>query len=354
MTGVRTVTSATSRGPTIYDVARVAGVSLTTVSRVINGHVSVSHDVRTRVQQAISGLGYERDTVALNMRRGVTKTVAVAIRDFNMPPTATSIKAIEATLREAGYTVLLADTNEEKTIELALIREFSQRRVDGVLMTLSDEDDPELVATVMAAKMPIVLLHRSRVDSVDCVMPDLRGGTRQATEHLLSLGHRRIALLTGKPCVFPARARIDGFLEAYSAAGLQPEIELIRTRAFTSEFAFSETSRLLGMENRPTGLILGGMAMLPGALRAMRMSGVAAGSDLSVIAGCDSDLAELATPTITAVTWDATEFGRFAAQFLIDRMQGPRDTPPVSLVLPTTLILRRSCQAPAKVPIVGG
>jgi LacI family transcriptional regulator len=348
MAASRTGTATIVRSPTIHDVARVAEVSLTTVSRVINGHKSVSNAARQRVQQAVNALGYERDAVALNMRRSTTQTVALAIRDFSMPPTAMSIKAIETTLRDAGYTVLLANTNNDKNIELALIREFSQRRVDGILMTLSDEDDPELVATVVAAKMPIVLMHRSRVDAIDCIMPDLRGGTRQATEYLLSLGHRRIALLTGKPCVFPARARIDGFLEAYSAASLQPDIELIRARAFTSEFAFSETSRLLGMENRPTGLILGGMAMLPGALRAMRMAGVAPGQDVSLIAGCDSDLAELGTPAITAVTWDATEFGRFAAQNLIDRMQGQRDSAPVSLVLPTTLILRRSCQMPAK------
>ncbi len=335
-----------TRSPTIHDVARVAAVSLTTVSRVINGHKSVSGAARLRVQEAISALGYERDEVARNMRRGTTRTVAVAIRDIGMSPNATSIEAIETTLRAAGYTVLLANTNNDKTIEMALIREFSQRRVDGILMTLSDEDDPELVATVVAAKMPIVLLHRSRVDAIDCVMTDLRGGTRQATEYLLSLGHRRIALLTGQPSVFPARARIDGFLDAYSAADLQPDIALIRTRSFTSEFAFSETSRLLGMENRPTGLILGGMSMLPGTIRAMRMAGFVPGPDLSVIAGCDSDLAELGSPTVTAVTWDAIKFGQFAAQNLIDRMEGRRDSAPVSLVLPATLVLRRSCQAP--------
>jgi LacI family transcriptional regulator len=344
------MTGSTSRNPTIHDVARVAAVSLATVSRVINRKKSVSDDARLRVQRAIDALGYERDTGAANMRRRTTQTVAIAIRDFSIAPNATSIQAIEAVLRAAGYTVLLASTCDDKAIELALLREFSERRVDGILMTLSDEDDPQLIDAVTSAKMPIVLMNRGRVAARDCVMPDLRGGTAQATDYLLSLGHRRIALLTGQATVFPARARVEGFLDAYAARSLEADIALIRTGAFTGDFAFTEVSRLLSMRQRPTALIMGGMSMLAGALRALKMAGLSHGQDMSIIAGGDSDLAELASPPITALSWDVGEFGRFCVTTLIERMQGRRDSAPMTMVLPTTLLLRGSCLAPPDAP----
>lgn len=333
----------TERSITIRDVAKTAKVSTGTVSRVLNGHKSVREEVRRHVKEVIDRLGYERDAVARNMRRGTTQTVAIALRDFNIPATAISLQAAESVFRAAGYTVLLANTSDDKTVELALLREFTQRRVDGIVMTISDETDPELIGALAAARIPIVLNGRQRIDTVDRVVADLRGGTSQATDYLLSLGHRRIALLTGKPRAFPALGRIEGFLDSYRRAGIEPPQDLIRAESFSSEFGFTETSYLAGLQQRPTAIIAGGMGMLPGVLRGLKLAGLRVGTDISVIAGCDSDLAELSSPAITSISWDFAAAGRFCAETLMHRIRnGTRDAPKC-LMLPTQLILRGSC-----------
>ncbi|WP_114947816.1 LacI family DNA-binding transcriptional regulator [Microvirga calopogonii] len=334
-----------TRNVTIREVARAAEVSIGTVSRVLNGHKSVRADVRRHVQQVISDLGYEVDVAARNMRGGRTKTIAIALRDFSIPATAITLQVAESVFRAAGYTVLLANTNDDRTVELALLREFKRRRVDGIIMTISDETDDELLEALRAVKVPVVLNGRDSVNSVDRVLSDLRGGTAQAVDYLLSLGHRRIALLTGKPRAYPGRGRIEGFRDAYRKAGLVPPEDLIRARSFSSEFGFTETSYLIDLPAPPTAIIAGGMAMLPGVLRALRLGGLRTGNDMSVIAGCDSDLAELAAPAITAISWDFAAAGRFCAEMLIQRIENASLDPPRCLTLPSMLILRESCHA---------
>jgi LacI family transcriptional regulator len=338
-----------ARNLTIRDVAQAAGVSIGTVSRVLNGHKSVREEVRRQVKQVMDELGYEADAAARNMRRLRTQTVAIALRDFSIPATAISLQAAESVFRAAGYTVLLANTNDDKNVELALLREFTQRRVDGIVMTISDESDPELLSALNSVRVPIVLNGRNQIESVDRVLSDLQGGTVQATEYLLSLGHRRIALLTGRPRAYPARGRIEGFREAFRRAGLELPEDLIRARSFSSEFAFTETSYLMSLAARPTAIIAGGMAMLPGVLQSLRLSRLAIGADVAVIAGCDSDLAELAAPAITAISWDFAAAGRYCAEMLLQRIQGEAPEAPRCLTLPAMLILRDSCRqlAPA-------
>ena len=146
--------------PTIRDVALAAKVAIGTVSRVLNGHKSVSDDVRRRVLKAIKKLKYEPDRVAQSMRLGVTRTVAFATRDISIPGFGAIVNAAEEVLRSSGYTLLLAITDERKERELDLLRIFQQRRVDAVIMTTSSEDDAELCRADQAVDIPIVLLDR--------------------------------------------------------------------------------------------------------------------------------------------------------------------------------------------------
>jgi len=332
--------------PTIRHVALAARVAIGTVSRVLNGHKSVSEDVRRRVLKAVEKLNYEPDRVAQSMRLGVTRTVACATRDISIPGLASVVNAAEDVLRASGYTLLLAITDERKERELDLLRIFQQRRVDAIIMTTSSEDDVELARHIKQLTIPVVLLDRDNPPELDAVTLDHRRGIRAATEYLLGLGHSRIALLTGRPSTRPARERIAGFKEAYAGVSKQVNQGIVRTGGFTAEFGFREASSLLSAASRPTAIIAGGMGMLSGVLQAIRVHGLAIPDDISVIAGADTDLAALATPAITAVRWSGTDEGRMAVQLLLNRLGGNRKGPPQRVMLSTELITRGSCAPP--------
>jgi LacI family transcriptional regulator len=333
--------------PTIRDVAVVADVAIGTVSRVLNGHKSVSDDVRRRVLKAIKKLKYEPDRVAQSMRLGVTRTVAFATRDISIPGFGAIVNAAEEALRNSGYTLLLTMTDERKDRELNLLRIFQQRRVDAVIMTISNESDTELTKQIRGLDIPIVLLDRENPQQLDAVTLDHRRGIRAATEYLHGLGHTRIALLTGNPSTRPALERIAGFKEASVHLGKQASHSIVRSGAFSAEFGFREASSLLAGSSRPTAIIAGGMAMLAGVLRAIHARGLSIPGDVSVIAGADSDLAELATPSVTAVRWSGTDEGRMAVQLLLNRL-GNRAAPVQRVMLSTELITRESCAPPPK------
>jgi LacI family transcriptional regulator len=331
---------------TIRDVARAANVAIGTVSRVLNGHKSVSDDVRRRVLRAIKKLKYEPDRVAQSMRLGVTRTVACATRDISMPGYAAIVHGAEEVLRASGYTLLLAITDERKERELELLRTFQRRRVDAVVMATSSEEDKELSKQIRELDIPVVLLDREKPNELDAVTIDHRRGIRAATEHLHGLGHTRIALLTGGLATRPGRERIAGFKEATAQFGKRASQATLRVGAFSAEFGFREASSLLSSPNRPTAIIAGGMAMLSGVLQAIRARGLSIPDDISVIAGADSDLAALATPAVTAIRWSGTDEGRMAVQLLLNRLTGNRNGPVQRVMLSTELITRESCAPP--------
>jgi LacI family transcriptional regulator len=331
---------------TIRDVALAAHVAIGTVSRVLNGHKSVSDGVRRRVLKAIEKLNYEPDRVAQSMRLGVTRTVACATRDISIPGFGAIVNAAEDVLRSNGYTLLLAITDERKERELDLLRIFQQRRVDAIIMTTSNEEDAELSRRIKQLNIPVVLLDRDNPPELDAITLDHRRGIRAATEYLHGLGHSQIVLLTGNPSTRPARERIAGFKEAFASFGKHAKLGVVRTGSFSAEFGFREASSLLSSSTRPTAIIAGGMAMLSGVLQAIRAHGLVIPNDISVIAGADTDLAALAIPPITAVRWNGTDEGRIAVQLLLNRLGGNRKGPVQRVMLPTELITRASCAPP--------
>jgi len=335
-------------GLTIRDVARSAQVAVGTVSRVLNKHPSVSHDVRERVLETIRVLGYEPDAVAQSMRLRATRTVACAVRDISIAGFGSFVKAAEEVLREAGYTLLLTNTDEQLQREIELLGTFTKRRVDGVIMAVSDESDEKLHDALKEMRVPIVLMDRDTTLDLDVVAIDHRGGVSAATAHLLDLGHRRIALLTGLTTMRPAHERVAGFREAYRRAGLTPEPDLIRCGGFSVEFGFEQLKELLASPTPPTAVIAGGMTMLPGVLRAITARGIRVPEDISVIAGGDTDLAELSAPAVTAVRWSNADWGRNAVRLLLDRIEGHYNADPRRVTLATELIHRGSCAQPAQ------
>lgn len=331
---------------TIRDVAKEARVAIGTASRVLNGHKSVSEEVRKRVLKAVKKLRYEPDRLAQSMRLGVTHTVACVTRDIAISGFGSIVHAAEDVLRDAGYTLIFAVTDERKERELELLRILSQRRVDAIIIATSSEKDKELSRHLLKLGIPLVLLDREFPAELDAVMLDHRRGTKLATEHLLGYGHTEIALLTGFVSTRPGRERLAGFKEAMEAAGHPNPV--IRTGGFSAEFGFRETSSLLVAKNPPTAIIAGGMAMLAGVLQAIRVRGLQIPGNISVVAGADTELAALATPSVTAIRWSGVEQGRIAVQLLLNRLHGNR-TGPVQRVLLSTELIKRESSGPAPV-----
>lgn len=318
-----------------------------TASRVLNGQKSVSEDMRVRVERAIVNLGFKPNALAQSMRRGDTQTIGVVIRDITIPALAEFVKSAQDVLHKAGYTLLVACSEDQPDRELELLTAFSRKRVDGLIMTTASEQDSTLLKARMALRVPIVMLDREQPSSFDAVLIAHREGTRRATEYLLDLGHRRIALLTGPTTVRPAFDRVRGYKAAFQARGIAIDKKLIRTEDFTADFGYMETSALLSQKQPPTAIIAGGIAMLGGVLRAVQSKQLRIPNDISIIGSSDTELAQLATPPITVVRWSYGEVGKIAAQLLIERLERSPNRSPQRVLTHTDLVIRASCAAPS-------
>ena len=331
---------------TIRDVARTAGVSVGTVSRVLNRNESVHADMRQRVHQAIDTLGYSPNHVARSMRSRTTQTIGCIIREISIPPLAAFVRAAHDVLHEAGYALLLTNSEGSAERERELLKRLSRRQADGILLGQYSPPTAEFDAFLRTLNVPIVLVDRDRPAWADSVAADHFHSAERITDHLLSLGHRRIALITGSEQLFPARQRLRGYRAAHAARGVAVDPALISTTSFLAASGFSVVSGLLSHGAPPTAVIAGGIDMLDGVLRAIRAKGLSIPRDISVVGAGDSSLAELHTPPISVSHWDQTAVGRLAAEMLLERIAGRAAAEPRHVLIPTEFLFRESTAAP--------
>ena len=332
---------------TIIDVARAAGVSVGTVSRVLNGNAKVRAVLRDKVQTAIKDLGYAPNAVAQSMRIQSTHTIGCVIREINLSALAAFVRAAHDVLDEAGFSLLLSNSEGRRERERELLARLSGRRADGIMIGPYSPVTEEFDSFLHRLNVPIVLIDRDLPSWADAVMTDHAKGVRDATEHLLNLGHRRIAIITGSPTLYPARERIRGYEEALRSRDLEPDPSLIEASSFLPDKGFRYTSSVLASKCPPTAIIAGGIGMLPGVLQAIRVRGLRIPADISVVGAGDSELSELHTPPISIQRWDQAEIGRFAANLLLDRIRGRADAEPRHVLLPNEFVARQST-GPAK------
>jgi LacI family transcriptional regulator len=328
---------------TIREVAALGGVALGTASRVINKHPNVSAENMAKVQAAIAKLGYKPDTVAQSMRNGESRTVGILVRNITSPVLAGFVRGAQEVLSDQGYTLLLGCSEESREREVNFIMSAASRRIDGLIMITSAEDDAELLALRKGINIPTILFDREIPESFDALLIAHELGIKQSLEHLFCLGHRRVAILTGKDNVYPARARLRGYRAFFKARGLPVDERLISTNSFTSESAFVETSAFLGRMQPPTAIILGGISMLAGSLSAINARGLRIPEDISLVASGDSELAMLSNPPTSVVRWNNTEVGRTGAFLLLERMKGKSSIEPRRIIVPTEYLPRGSC-----------
>lgn len=337
----------TGNSITVHEVAARAGVSIATVSRVTHGK-PVRPGVRERVLAAMSELNYSPNFAARALRTNSTKTIGCVFRGLLLPEMAPFVRAAEEVFRDAGYTILLSGTEEDAEKQRQLLLTLTSRGVDGILLTAAT-DRQELIQPVLAQSgVPVVLIDRDAPLVADMVTVDHGTGIRAAVDYLVSLGHHKIALLSVSEKLRPGRERIAAFREAVQHHGIDTEPRLVLEGCENNDRAFQNASALFTSSHRPTAVICGGMAVLPLVLRAAKLHRLRVPDDISIIAGCDSELAELTVPAITTVRWDIAEWGRLSAQLLLDRLKNGQAHETQHLVVPTELVVRSSCAAPPR------
>ncbi|TQM65127.1 LacI family transcriptional regulator [Humibacillus xanthopallidus] len=331
---------------TMKDVAALSGVSLKTVSRVVNREAGVSPEVRERVERAVVRLDYSHNVHASNLRRssGRTGTVGALLQDISNSFSASLLRSLEDVARDHRTAVLAASLDEEPEREIALVRGLVARRVDGLVLMPATARQEYLLPELRAG-LPTVFVDRlpHGVDA-DSVTVDNLAGSRHAVRHLVSHGHRRIVALGDLRTIQTAELRLQGYREAMQAAGLGGEI-LERADLRTSEAAEQAVSRLFrtGTGPRPTAIFAGRNDLAVGAVRALRALGLV--HRVAVVGFDDFPLADLLDPGLTVMRQNVGQIGAEVGRLLFARIAG--DTaPPRRVIIEPTLIPRGSGEIP--------
>ena len=331
----------------VREVAELAGVAISSVSRVLSKHPDVSPAMRTRVLAAVGRLGYEPDFLAQSLRLGRTLSVGFVVGDISNPVMAELASGAEAVLRAAGDSMLLMNSDGDPAVDEAHIRFFQGRRVDGMLLSLASEKRRATLDLLAQVKVPIVLLDREIPSAIgaNAVYSDHRSGMRAAVEHLLDLGHRRIALIGPSLEMRAGRERIGGMRDAIVARGIRDET-IVRPGSLLATHGDAATTELFSLARPPTAVIAAGNQLLVGTLRAFARLGIRVGKDVALVTCDEFPLTELHSPPIATIARDIVGMGRAAAQLLQARLQQPQE--PATIILPTTFHARASACPPPR------
>lgn len=343
------------RAPTVADVAKAAGVGFATAARTLGGYGSVSPEVRKRVMQAAAVLAYRPNRLARSMATGTSRTLGVVVADIENQFFARIVRGISDVARPAGFEVVLVNSDESVHEEQVAVRMLVEKQVEGVIVAPAAVNDFGHLSELRDFGMPIVLLDRNIPDlAVDAVVIDGMHAAEAATDYLIGLGHRRIAIVTDVPpdtplpadfsppdSVATAGARLAGFLKALDRAGLPVEEPLVRRASPTVVGAFREADALMDLPTRPSAIFTTDNVMTLGTFEALQDRAVRIPDDLSLIGFDDLDWSRIVHPPLSVVSQPVHELGATAARTLLACIQGRAGHAQVR-VLPTKLIHRGS------------
>lgn len=333
---------------TMRDVARLAGVSVATVSAVINGTAVVSEKRSKRVRDAIEALDYYPDQVARSLKVGRTDVIGMVVPDITNIFFLEVIRGAEDAAREEGYSVILCDANENPEEERRHLNTLFSRRVDGVLIACSDPSAG--YEHLMRRRFPIVFVDRiPRGLTRSAVSTDNVEAGLRAANHLIKLGHERIAFITGQLGLSPHYGRLEGFRRAMQARGLPIRGEYLREGDLRIETGRRLGLELLSLNPRPTAIISSNNKMLLGLTGAVAELGVPCPAGVSLVGFDDSVWTEHFTPGLTVIAQPAYEIGRASFAMLHSRMQqedGETNDEPALKLLPAELRVRGSTAPP--------
>ncbi|MFH1842189.1 MAG: LacI family DNA-binding transcriptional regulator [bacterium] len=329
---------------TIRDVARAAGVSIATVSRVYNNNALVNTDTANRVLQEAARLDYWPNGAAQSLTTHCTRTFGVLLPDLYGEFYSDVICGIDQLSRLNDYQILLSSSHSNSEDVLAASRAMLGR-IDGLIMMAPDEASIDIVERVRR-RVPVVLLNpRIHVEHCHSVGIENFDGARAAVEHLLSLGHRDIAFIAGPEGNVDAEERLRGFRQALTAAGLDVDRAQVAAGDFREIAGFEAGTRILAHRPRPTAVFAANDSMAIGLLAALRRAGCRVPEDMAVVGFDDVAIAGYLNPALTTVHVDACGLGGHAVEMMLSAMEAGRHVAPVRQMMPAVLKIRQSCGA---------
>jgi len=327
---------------TMVDVARIAQVSISTVSHVLNGTRNVEPDTRRRVMDAIEKTGYRQDALARAMRRSRTDSIGLVVSDAGEPAFAEMAHGVEHAAAEQGLTLLLANSAEDADREQRAVRTLLDRRVDGLILARSAASTAGLVDSLAGEKAPVILLDRLYADlPFDQVGADNRDTARRLVAHLTAAGHRRSLVVAGDTRVPTLRERLDGILDGLRDAGLREEDQVILTG---TDFGALRSEAASVLADPDLTVVIGGSTPLATAsLQAIADAGRSTPHDVAFATFDGYNHPDVFEPRITTVRQPAFDMGTAAVRLLIERIESP-DSSPRTVRLRQTIELRDSTE----------
>jgi len=330
---------------TMQDVADLAGVSKQTVSVVINGKPGITEETRHRVLAAVEQLGYRRDLVARSLRTGRTRIVTLIVSDTSSPFIGRLAVAAEDYAHSCGYSLVLHNTHDDTEREAVYFESAAERAVDGVLFISATDDSPGL-DILRSAGIPFVAVDRTPFpyDGPAVVLDNIEVG-RLAAEHLLSLGHRRIAHISGPEWVHMSRERLQGFAETLDAQSAGAGLYVQKTRGWDYDDGYQTMRHILADAPDCTAVFAAADVLAMGAARAIREAGLRVPQDISVVGVDDIDCAAYACPPLTTIRQSIKDLAVLGLRHLFDILDGkePEET---RIVMDPVLIVRESTAPP--------
>jgi LacI family transcriptional regulator len=331
----------------MHEIARIAGVSLGTVSHVLNGTANVREPRRTRVLQAVQALGYQPSQLARGLRRDTTNTIGMIIPDVTNPFFPAVVRGAEDVAFSRGYRLILCNTDNDHSKELIHLNELRTYLPAGLIVIPSNFSDLTAQAeSYRQAGTGVVCIDRlPKHWSGDSVTANNKAGAYEATRHLIKMGHTQLAMITGPLHLTNAKERLEGFQRATKEAKLVVPPEYIQEAAFDKQGGYQKTPVLLRLIPRPTAIFAGNDMIALGILLAIREAGLRCPDDVSVIGFDDLEFGEVTNPSLSSVSQSGYQLGSTAASLLLDRKDG-LITSTKHVVLETVLKLRDSVSAP--------
>lgn len=325
----------------IIDVARQAGVSPSTVSRVLSGNAVVAPATKEKVLAAVRALGYQPNALAQGLKSGSIKTIGLVIPNVRNLVFPAAIRGIEDTAMQHGYAVVLCNTDEDPAKERFYVDGLRRRLVDGFIFSTARPGHEQYLA-LHREGFPVVSLIRNQGSEVDAVVLDNFAGGYLGTQYLLSRGLRRIAIINGNLEVLLYRQRFDGFRQALAEAGLAVDEKMVAYNADDWADGYKAMRAMLQHGCRPEAVFATSDPKAIGAMRAIKEAGLAIPGDISVLGFDDCDLAPLLDPPLTTVAQPFYDMGVKAATRLINIIEAPCRPQPRVEVLPARLVVRQS------------
>lgn len=327
------------------DVARLAGVSIATVSAVLTGKKPVSEPLRARIEEAMRALDYHPDQVARSLKSGATNMVGMVIPDVTNPFFTELMRGAEEEARRAGMSVMLCNTDGDAAIEHRQLNTLLAHRVDGILLSCADSFTPW--ERLERRKVPFVFFDRLPVGFKGAAVAlDNRAAAAEATRFLISLGHRRIAIIAGSQKVSPGIARLEGFHEAMDAAHLAVRDQYIRYGDFSIDSGYRSGLELIELPTPPTAILSCNNKMTLGLMRAMAEKKVPCPEAISVIGFDDFEWSANFSPRLTTVGQPTRAMGRTAMKMLLDQINNGPSASPGTVMFQSELVVRDSTAPP--------